>query len=821
MMTASDLFLLGYTDLVSVIPPDAPLTETLSKRIDVTKNDPRGKIPGKLYSGGWGGLLGWQSTPTTPADIAQMEQDGANIGLKAARFPAIDVDVKDPSLAALISEAVETTIPTGPIRIGQPPKRLYLFRLPEGEKPFTKLQIVIPNFNGERHLVEVLGAGQQYLIEGIHAKTKLPYVYDKDLVSADALPELSREMAESVLAHIASVLDDFGIEYTRSGDGHFTDREAKEQEPLKAKNLADLKAAVEKIKNTADRFATRQDYLRMGYGLRGATQDDPALGLELFQHWAGQKDWGEPNDPKKVAADWHSFHAPYELGAEYVYQVAREFGHGHVGDEFELEEPPMPEVEVEPNERKTRERLRRELKKADAQLSDMWLMDKVAEKHADDILYCPQRSKMLYYDHGIWREDTHGVTQGLTREIILVEANKQLAHGASDKERKDAEATAKALSSSRQLTSLLNLAKGDARLIVQQDQFDVDPDLLGTPDGIIDLRTGARLKPDPKMYISKSTTVVPGAPSALWQRFLDDATDGDVRFQEYLQRVSGYCLTAHTYESVLFFLWGEGKRGKSTFVDTISAVLGSYAKVAAMSTFTAKKTDRHTTELAALAGSRLVTAQETQENEYWDEARVKSLTGGDSVTARFLFQDDFTFTPGFKLLFSGNNRPKIQNADAALRRRVQLIPFNHLPKNPDPQFKNNLRANELGGVLSWMIEGVSMWRRDGLKMPQVVIDATNEYFSAEDPFGRWTLACCESGGQATSADLYASWVDWCDKHSESAMTQKRFVSSATNRGFRRGPDVDGKMTFLGVSLKQEGMVQKGNEFKLDTLEVVQ
>lgn len=807
-MSAQDLFSQGYTDLVSVIPPDAELTPSSS-----IKPESRGKSPGVLYPSGWGGY-NWRVQATSPAFISQIDATKANIGLAAAKFPAIDVDVKDPGLAALIANAIEDILPTGPVRIGAAPKRLYLFRLANEAQPFTKMSLTF-DYAGQKQLVEVLGAGQQYLIEGIHATTKQPYTYNSPLPSASELPELTRDLADAVLSYISTtVLDFLGIEHRRSGNGLLAERGHKSQDHLKA-DVVDLAMAMSSVRDTEDVFPSRQEYIKFGIALRAATQDDPELGLQLFQNWAATKDWGVENDPIQVERDWVSFHAPFEIGADYVFQIARKFGYGTPGDEFEFEPaPPAEVVEVR------RSHPKQESKRAAAAQSDMWLTDKLIDLVGDEIVWQPQRGKWLAYDNGIWKEDLSATINSHARSICVDEANRILQQGATEKEKLEASKQAKSLSSSRQLGAILNLAQQNPRVIVQQEKFDANPDLLGTPDGVIDLLTGQRVEPHPEMYISKSTTVAPGPPSALWRQFLDDACAGDVEFEDYLQKVAGYCLTAHTYESLLFFLWGEGKRGKSTFVDTLSAVLGSYAKVAQMSTFTAKKTDRHTTELAALAGARLVTAQETQENEYWDEARVKSLTGGDSVTARFLFKDDFTFVPGFKLLFSGNSRPKIQNADTAMRRRVHLIPFNNLPKVVDPRFKDKLKQNELPGVLTWMIEGAIKWREEilrsgvtGLRMPKIVEDATSAYFEQEDPFGRWQKDCLIWEGTCSGAKAYQSWTDWCDSHGESASTQRKFTTVAINRGMRRGADVNGQMTFSGVSLKGEAaMPVAGSEF---------
>ena len=160
-----------------------------------------------------------------------------------------------------------------------------------------------------------------------------------------------------------------------------------------------------------------------------------------------------------------------------------------------------------------------------------------------------------------------------------------------------------------------------------------------------------------------------------WQRFLDQVTAGDQDLQRFLRRIAGYGLTGSTREHALFFFYGTGANGKGTFLNTLTAILGDYAKVAGMDTFTESHTDRHPTELAMLRGARIVAAQETEEGRRWAESRIKALTGGDPITARFMRQDFFTYTPQFKLLIAGNHKPGLRNIDEAIRRRFHLLPF--------------------------------------------------------------------------------------------------------------------------------------------------
>jgi putative DNA primase/helicase len=198
------------------------------------------------------------------------------------------------------------------------------------------------------------------------------------------------------------------------------------------------------------------------------------------------------------------------------------------------------------------------------------------------------------------------------------------------------------------------------------------------------------------------SAVAPEGDTPAWHTFLDRITGSDQALQAYLQRVVGYCLTGSTREHVLFFGHGSGANGKTTFVNALTGMLGNYATVAAMETFTHSPTEQHPCDLAMLRGARLVTAQETADGKRWAESRLKTMTGGDPITARFMRQDFFTYTPAFKLFIAGNHKPGLRSVNEAMRRRLQLIPFAITipPDQRDARLPQKLRA-EWGGILAW------------------------------------------------------------------------------------------------------------------------
>ena len=250
--------------------------------------------------------------------------------------------------------------------------------------------------------------------------------------------------------------------------------------------------------------------------------------------------------------------------------------------------------------------------------------------------------------------------------------------------------------------------------------------------------------------------------------------------------MAGYCLTGVTTEHALFFLYGTGANGKSVFANTLTSILGDYATVAAMDMFMATHGDRHPTDMASLRGARIVTSIETEQGSRWAESKLKALTGGDKITARFMRQDFFEFMPQFKLLVVGNHKPSIRNVDEAMRRRLHMIPFTVTipPAKRDKKLPERLLA-ERDGILAWALEGCLEWQRIGLKPPAAVMSATEDYFEAEDAIGRWMEERCERGSSfwAGSTDLFTNWKAWAEANGEYAGSMKRFSEMLSARGF--------------------------------------
>ena len=415
-------------------------------------------------------------------------------------------------------------------------------------------------------------------------------------------------------------------------------------------------------------------------------------------------------------------------------------------------------------------------------------------KHGDDLRYVAAWGRWMTWTGTIWEHDSTLYVYDKVRRICRTAAAEARLPTLQTK-----------LSAARTASSVELMARSDRRHAATIDQWDSDPWLLNTPGGVVDLRTGRTHAANPDWHMTRCTAIAPDetAHCPTFMTFLDRITGGNVLLQAYLQRVAGYCLTGITKEHAMFFGYGTGGNGKGVYLNTIVSIMATYAVTADPDTFTAQKNGRHLTELARLMAARFVVSQETEEGKPWAEARIKSVTGGDPITANFMRQDHFTFTPQFKLFMAGNHKPGIQNVDEAMRRRMNLIPFDvTIPKEErDADLPQKLRA-EWPGILRWMIAGCLDWQQVGLRQPATVTSATDEYFESEDALGMWMAESCVINHHSDTQvmELFTSWSAWAKNAGEEAGSKKRFSQKLTSRGFALRKATGGIRMISGIRL---------------------
>lgn len=374
-----------------------------------------------------------------------------------------------------------------------------------------------------------------------------------------------------------------------------------------------------------------------------------------------------------------------------------------------------------------------------------------------------------------WAQDETGTLRELVRQVCRAAAASQ-----------EPSANSRRIAAERTIRSVATIASTDPKLSVHTSDWDTHPMLLNTPAGVVDLDTGEVRPHDPTLLLTQLAGASPGHACPRWRAFLEEVTGGDRELQAYLARLSGYCLTGSMREQVFVFLHGSGANGKSVFLQTLAHVLGDYAATAPFETFMASTFERHSTDLAGLRAARFVVVPETETGRAWAEARIKAITGGDPIRARFMHRDFFEFRPQFKLAVAGNHRPTLSNVGEAMRRRLHLVPFTVTipPAKRDQRLAEKL-LDEKDGILGWMIEGCAAWQSIGLAPSPSVLAAAEDYFAEEDVVGHWIAEACSTGPQHRSSAraLFASWSRWTQDAGHAAGSQKSLGEALRQRGF--------------------------------------
>jgi putative DNA primase/helicase len=448
-------------------------------------------------------------------------------------------------------------------------------------------------------------------------------------------------------------------------------------------------------------------------------------------------------------------------------------------------------------------------------LTDLGNKERFIDEFGDDYRYVPEWGWLQWSEDG-WRpaptdEVLHiasKVSDVIRREADgIIDTNMKRRHirwGMSSE-------------SSGHITAVEKLARTDPKIIRPVGGFDSEPMLLACRNGMLDLATG-QLRPFRRDdLVTKSTNVVyePDAKLPAWDAFLKDSLSDDQDLIEYLQRAAGYTLTGSTAQECFFIISGPPASGKSTFIDALLGAVGTYGTTTQSDVFMYRRgRDVATDQLARLAGQRMVGMSEVRAGDRFNEALIKQFTGGDRVTARFLYRDTFEFTPQFKLWIATNHDPI--SHDDAMFRRIKRVEFTNRVAHGqrDPHLKDILRDPDAGGraVLAWAVEGAMKFIADGkLHEPAQVTMAVHSYKNEHDEFGQFMNECTTPGAHSSVSlvDVYQQYSQWCGLNHQRAEPRVQFRQTMKERGYKLVRDDQGKEVYDGLTLKAMAMTEHG------------
>lgn len=338
------------------------------------------------------------------------------------------------------------------------------------------------------------------------------------------------------------------------------------------------------------------------------------------------------------------------------------------------------------------------------------------------------------------------------------------------------------------LQAMLEMAASEPGMSVSANELDANPMLLGANNGVINLKTGALLPYQPEMLITKrvNANLNSVSPTDFWKKFLNEVFDSDQQTIDCLQRIVGYTLTGSVTEEVMIICYGLGSNGKSVFNNVLMNILADYGRTAPASLLTKRKPGDTgpRNDLASLAGVRYASLNELEAGDRLDEQTVKVAVGREPITARFLYQELFTFIPTHKIWLRTNHKPVITGNDDGIWRRLVLIPFSRQFKDEekDPYLEEKLLA-ERDGILAWMVEGAIKWQESGLQLSPLIQRECMAYRRDSDLIGQFLEDCCsiDSNGKVTQRVLFSRWIQWCDtngvRHGSKMTFTRRLVEN--------------------------------------------
>lgn len=430
--------------------------------------------------------------------------------------------------------------------------------------------------------------------------------------------------------------------------------------------------------------------------------------------------------------------------------------------------------------------------------------DRFVDKFKDRARYSYIDKGWYFYNGRKWEFDNLGNVKGLTEEVIQ-DMKKELAYCENEEEEK---AFFKHLKYTRNNRGKTNMMKeSEHRLPILPDELDKRKDVFNCMNGVIDLRNGKLMDHSYDQFLSKMSYVeyTDNIDCPRWMEFLNQTFDHDTELIHYIQKAVGYSMTGSTKEQCVFFCYGNGRNGKSTFLDIISAIMGDYAtNIQPETIMVQNRQSGANSDIARLKGARFVTTVEPNQGARINEGLLKQLTGGDTVTARHLYGKEFEFEAEFKLWMATNHKPIIRGRDLGIWRRMHLIPFT--VEIPDDKVDKNLKyklKKELTGILNWAVEGCIKWQREGLGMPAAVEEAVKEYKSEMDVITAFLEDCTIQGpGETKASELYKAYADWAEENGEYKMSNTMFGKEVGLR-YEKGKNGKGNIVYRGLRLTEE------------------
>lgn len=790
-LTKSDFLKFIDTPLQTYILPIIPKNATLSDNSSLDSNTALGKIPGRYNAAAntWSGLHKWQEHSATKQHLERWHayQDLTGpiaVGIQTERFNALDTDTEDEALAALVAEVATAKLGLSNAVRRRPdtPRNVRFYEHTAGTAPIRKRRAIFEK-DGVQSVIEYLGAGQQVVQEGPHAKGSMHYWETWSLVDVVSipgmLPTVTNDTVEAFFRELTARAEAAGYTVVKAAPGHMTDSDRAAAVSIdnltsphlvKIDDLPMLADAVRAIDINHPMLADYDAWCALLRAIKAACGGDQTFFLETVFPWLMQnpENAAQAHPEHWAQEKWNSF-ADSQLGKTYVFGIAAEFGFtdgqnaiaqemfanatgldpapntgatatlpglagGNGGDGGN--QPPLGNGPVAPNDTHT------------------VLADAFIAANGEHWRYCADSKKWYRAEGACWEQNETVLAAIETMNRAVAQTVLATVAGPTGVQRH-----ARLLSAGTMM-SVRTLLQSRPEMVIKEDQFDADPHLLNTPFFVVDLRTGDCMQHEPGMLLRRQTLVSPATWS--FQRYEEDCprfmaflrliADGRDWVIPFLQRWFGYCLSGDIGLQHFLFLQGAPGTGKSQLVTIFRLLMGSYATLL-RELFLIKTQTEKRFDMAKIIGMRMAVGDETQKGSKFDETRVAQLVGGDKLPYEIKGGAEGDFVNTTKLVLAGNHEPRFVSAEnGGLPRRMLLLPMTHEPitqsSNVVDDFAAKLVAAEGSAIPMWAIEGAMLMAKDeGHTCYRTLIatmqEATAEYARESSPYVGWLEDCMQ------------------------------------------------------------------------------
>lgn len=734
----------------------------------------------------------WPHITSTPRILDNwlcngLANTGIGINLGRSGLVAVDIDVTDEHIARELQYWCESNIDFSLCRIGNAPKRLLLYR---SNAPLRKMTSrAYFDHHENKHRVEILGDGQQFVAFGIHPSTGKEYRWIGDtpaITPAENLAFITEDIAKDLFHEFDRLAKEAGWK-DRSGS-HFSQAKSNKHhstDPFSA-DVSQLSISSDELRQKLMLIPGAHDYdtwIKIGMGLYHQFNGD-IEGLGMWIEWSATADNFNENECHRK---WRSFDISDKnrtpITARSIIELAKS--------------------KLEPDT-----------------LGDTSNGRRFSEKHRDEYLYCFGSKKWLRWvgTRFSWCENGEEVRAAQkVADDILRETTDALTKCRTDIARRDHSQALAVHRSKGRIDAMLAMAStNEGMSIANAGKLDADPWLLGVPNGVIDLRVGTLCPPLPDMLISKQAgaSFDPDAGCPLWKKFLADIFLENQEVIDFIQRALGYTLTGSVTEEKLFFMYGTGANGKSVMANVISSIFGDYAVTVGPELLSKNSSSEGERYKNRLPGVRLALANEVSISDVWDDQKVKTLASRERITARFLHCEAYDFMPTHKLFIRGNHQPGVLDSGDGLWRRIVLIPFKR--QFSETERDQNLEArllSERDGILMWILEGCLAWQRLGsVAIPDAIARETAEYRSETDVLGSWLEECCnrKPGERTHDAEAYWSYQEYMHSCGIKPLSKNSFSRRMREAGYESMKS-NGKKYITGLQMSSTAHFSLGED----------